>query len=180
MYHLMKCTDSDVLLVLSRSQYVNENSKFSLQSFSSKQILLVQHSFQFVIGNQFLHISLELYIYLKPFSLFLFLVKYSVWNLLVELAHMQFPMQDHYIHTSRHRKATIRSKWTFFCGSSFITVYECLLLVTFSITFILNLISFRDILWKKLPVFIRFYAKFAFTFTDSLNTFPNVDICHSL
>ena len=26
---------------------------------------------------------------------------------------MQFPIQDHYIPTNRHRKATIRSKWTF-------------------------------------------------------------------
>ena len=33
---------------------------------------------------------------------------------------MQFPIQDHYIHTSRHRKTTIRSKWTFFCGSSYV------------------------------------------------------------
>ena len=30
---------------------------------------------------------------------------------------MQFPIQDHYIHMSRHRKATIRSKWTLFCVS---------------------------------------------------------------
>ena len=41
----MKCTDSDVSLVLSRSQYVYENAKFSLQSFSSKQISLLLPSF---------------------------------------------------------------------------------------------------------------------------------------
>ena len=34
---------------------------------------------------------------------------------------MQFPIQDHYIDASRHRKATIRSEWTFFCLCS----YEC-------------------------------------------------------
>ena len=34
---------------------------------------------------------------------------------------MQFPIQDHYIHTSKHRKATISSKWTFFC----VCLYVC-------------------------------------------------------
>ena len=95
MYHHMKCTDSDVSLVLSKSQYVHENTEFSLQSFSSKS------------G----HLDL---------SLFLFLVKYSVGNKFLELAHMQFPIQDHYIHTSRHRKDTIRSKWTLFCVCSYV------------------------------------------------------------
>ena len=33
---------------------------------------------------------------------------------------MQFPIQDHYIHTSRHSKATIRSKWTLFCVCSYV------------------------------------------------------------
>ena len=42
----MKCTYSDVSLVLSRSQYVHENTEFSLQSFSSKQILLLLRSFR--------------------------------------------------------------------------------------------------------------------------------------
>ena len=37
------------------------------------------------------------------------------------LAHIQFPILDHYIRVSRHRKDTIRSKWTFFCVCS----YEC-------------------------------------------------------
>ena len=45
MYLHIKCTDSDVLLVLVRSQYVHENTKFSLQSFSSKQISLKLRSF---------------------------------------------------------------------------------------------------------------------------------------
>ena len=52
-------------------------------------------------------------------ALSLFLAKYSVLNLL--LACMQFRIQEYYIHTSRHRKATIRSKWTFFC----VCPYEC-------------------------------------------------------
>ena len=34
---------------------------------------------------------------------------------------MQFPIQDHYIHMSRHRKATIRSEWTLFC----VCLYVC-------------------------------------------------------
>ena len=50
-------------------------------------------------------------------SLSLFLVKYSVFLLVC----LQFPIQDHYIHTSRHWKATIRSRWTFFC----VCLYEC-------------------------------------------------------
>ena len=33
---------------------------------------------------------------------------------------MQFPIQDHYIHMRRHRKPTIRSKWTHFCVCSYI------------------------------------------------------------
>ena len=33
---------------------------------------------------------------------------------------MQFPIQDHYIHTSRHRKDTIRSKWALFCVCSYV------------------------------------------------------------
>ena len=62
----MKCTDSGVLLVLARSKYVHENTEFSLQSFSSKQILLKLRSFCFVIGNQFLHFFPEPYIYIQP------------------------------------------------------------------------------------------------------------------
>ena len=34
---------------------------------------------------------------------------------------MQFPILDHYIHMRRHRKATIRSKWTIFC----VCLYVC-------------------------------------------------------
>ena len=45
MYLHMKCTDSDVLLVLARSRYVHENTEFSLQSFLSKQISLKLPSF---------------------------------------------------------------------------------------------------------------------------------------
>ena len=63
-------------------------------------------------------------IYVRPFSLSLSLslslVKYSVLNLFLVLAHMQFPILDHYMHTSRHRKATIRSKWTFYCVCSYV------------------------------------------------------------
>ena len=55
MYLHMKCTDSGVLLVLARSRYVHENTVFSLQSFSSKQISLKLLSFHFVIENWFLH-----------------------------------------------------------------------------------------------------------------------------
>ena len=33
---------------------------------------------------------------------------------------MQFPIQDHHIHMSRQRKATIRSKWTLFCVCSYV------------------------------------------------------------
>ena len=40
-------------------------------------------------------------------ALSLFLVKYSVLNLFLVLAHMQFPILDHYIHMSRHRKGSI-------------------------------------------------------------------------
>ena len=50
----------------------------------------------------------------------LFPVKYSVINLFLLLAHMQFPTIDHYIHMSRHRKATIRTKWTFLCVCSYV------------------------------------------------------------
>ena len=78
MYLHMKCTDSNVLLVLSRSQYVHENTEFSLQSFLSKQILLLLRSFYFVIGNQFLHIFLE------PFISKTFLSFSSLWNILFE------------------------------------------------------------------------------------------------
>ena len=46
MYLHIKCTDSDVLLVLARSLYVHKNTKFSLQSFLSKQILLKLCSFR--------------------------------------------------------------------------------------------------------------------------------------
>ena len=61
MYHHMKCTDSAVSLVLSRSQYVHENTKFSLQSFSSKQILLLLHSFYIcdrkpIFAHKWLHL----------------------------------------------------------------------------------------------------------------------------
>ena len=42
----MKCTASSVLLVLARSQYVHENTEVSLQSFSSKQISLLLHSYR--------------------------------------------------------------------------------------------------------------------------------------
>ena len=38
----------------------------------------------------------------------------------LQLARMQFPLQDHYIHTSRHRKAIIKSKWTLFCVCSYV------------------------------------------------------------
>ena len=34
---------------------------------------------------------------------------------------MQFSILDHYIHTSRHRKVTIRSKWTLSC----VCLYVC-------------------------------------------------------
>ena len=44
MYLHMKCTDSGVILVLARSQY--ESTEVSLQSFSSKQILLKLRSFR--------------------------------------------------------------------------------------------------------------------------------------
>ena len=54
-------------------------------------------------------------------KLSLFLAKYSVLNLFLLLVRVQFPIQEHYIHMSRHRKATIRSEWTFFCLCS----YEC-------------------------------------------------------
>ena len=37
----------------------------------------------------------------------LFLGKYSVLNLFLVFAHMQFPILDYYIHTSRHRKRSI-------------------------------------------------------------------------
>ena len=40
-------------------------------------------------------------------SFSLFLVKYSVLNLFLVLAHMQFPILDHYIHMSKHRKWSI-------------------------------------------------------------------------
>ena len=39
-------------------------------------------------------------------SLSLFLAKYSVGNLFLVLADMQFPIQDHYIHMSRYRKGS--------------------------------------------------------------------------
>ena len=58
----MKCRDSDVSLILVGFQYVHENTEFSLQSFSSKQILLLQCYIHFVMGNGFLHIFLELFI----------------------------------------------------------------------------------------------------------------------
>ena len=48
-------------------------------------------------------------------SFSLFPVKYSVRKLFLVLAHMQFPILDHYIHMSRHWKATIRTIWTFLC-----------------------------------------------------------------
>ena len=105
----MKCTDSNVSLVPARSLYVHENTKFSLQSFSSKQFLLLQHYIHFVMENGFLHIFLELYICKTFLSLSLPCEIFCLKPVLV-LAHVQFPILDHYIHMSRHREATIRSK----------------------------------------------------------------------
>ena len=48
-------------------------------------------------------------------SFSLFPVKYSVWNLFLELVHMQFQMLDHYIHMRRQWKVTIRTKWMCLC-----------------------------------------------------------------
>ena len=116
----MKCTDSDVSLVLSRSQYVHENTKFSLQSFLSNQFSLLQCYIHFVMGNGFLHIFLDLFICKTFLSLSLPCEIFCLKPVL-ELAHMQFSIQSHYIHMSRYRKATIRSKWTLFC----VCLYVC-------------------------------------------------------
>ena len=56
------------LCILARSLYVYENTEFSLQSFLSKQFALVQCYIHFVIGNRFLHIFLEPYIYIYIIS----------------------------------------------------------------------------------------------------------------
>ena len=67
----MKCTDSNMLLVLARSQYVHENTEFSLQSFSSKQFSLLQGNFRVCDGKSiFAHLrgSGHMYSYINKYS----------------------------------------------------------------------------------------------------------------
>ena len=60
----MKCTDSNMLLVLARSQYVHENNEFSLQSFLSKQFMLLQHNFHICDGKSiFAHLRGSCHMY---------------------------------------------------------------------------------------------------------------------
>ena len=69
----MKCTDSDVSLVSSRSQYVYENTKFSLRLFPSKQILLLLHSFCVCDRKlDFAHLHGSSHIYMKLFFVCLY------------------------------------------------------------------------------------------------------------
>ena len=80
----MKCTDSDVSLVLSRSQYVHENTEFSLQSFSSNQFSLLQRNFHDCDGKWiFAHLRGTGHIFLQLCYVVLFFLCFrkATWDL---------------------------------------------------------------------------------------------------
>ena len=72
MYFHLKCTDSDVSLILIRSQYVHENTECQTHicllclTFSSKQISLLLHSFCVCDRKPFLNIYMEVVIFITP------------------------------------------------------------------------------------------------------------------